>query len=89
MSKLKLAPLPDDKPVKVTVTLSAEQVALLAAYGTAVGSADGKPPSVERLIPPIIERFIRSDREFTRQSRPSTARRAGAPASPDHGGSAR
>ena len=46
MSKLKLAPLPDDKPVKVTITLSAEQVALLAAYGAAVGSADGKPPSV-------------------------------------------
>ena len=76
MPKLKLAPLPEDKPVKVTVTLSAELAGLIASYGAAVGSTDGKPPSIERLIPPIIERFIRSDRAFTRQLRPQTASNA-------------
>ncbi len=64
--KLKLSPLPDEKPVKVTVALSAELAALIAAYGAAVGSSDGKAPSVERLIPPIVERFIRGDRAFMR-----------------------
>lgn len=82
MPKLKLAPLPDDKPVKVTVTLSAEQVSLITAYGAAVGAADGKPPGVERLVPLMVERFIRSDRAFMRQRRPDlvrekTAREAG------------
>ena len=66
MPKLKLSPLPDDKPVKVTVTLSAELAGLIAAYGAAVGSSGGKTPSIERLIPPIIERFIRGDRAFMR-----------------------
>ena len=66
MPKLKLGPLPDEKPVKVMVTLSAELAGLIASYGAAVGSADGKAPSIERLIPPIIERFIRGDRAFMR-----------------------
>jgi len=76
MPTLKLGPLPDDKPIKVTVTLSAELAGLLGAYGAAVGSTDGKAPSLERLIPPIIERFIRSDRAFARQLRPRIAKAA-------------
>ena len=89
MPKLKLSPLPDDKPVKVTVTLSAELAGLIASYGAAVGSTDGKPPSIERLIPPIIERFIRSDRAFTRQLRPRNGSNAeGLPPRP-HDGSSR
>lgn len=79
MPPLKLGPLPDDKPIKVTVTLSAELACLLGAYGVAVGSTDGKTPSLERLIPPIIERFIRSDRAFTRQLRPRIGRNAPIP----------
>ncbi|WP_428396061.1 DUF2274 domain-containing protein [Lichenicoccus sp.] len=55
--KLKLGPLPDEKPVKATVTLSAELAGLIASHGAAVGSTDGKPPSMEQLIPPIIQRF--------------------------------
>lgn len=74
MAKLKLAPLPDDKPVKITVTLSAELVSLITAYGAAVGAADGKPASTERLVPLMVERFIRSDRAFMRQCRPSLVR---------------
>lgn len=72
MAKLKLGLLPDNKPVKITVTLSTEQVALIAAYGVAVGSTDGKPPSIERLIPLMAERFIRSDRAFMRLRRLQT-----------------
>ena len=83
MARLKLGPLPDDKPARVTVTLSAEQVSLITAYGAAVGAADGKPPSIERLVPLMVERFIRSDRAFMRQRRPGLVREktAGEPGS--------
>ena len=89
MSKFKLAPLPDDKPVKVTITLSVADIELLTAYGAAVGSTDGKPPSIERLIPPIIERFIRSDRAFARQLRPRIARAAAGSSPQPHDDSVR
>jgi hypothetical protein len=35
--KLKLGPIPDDKPVRLTITLSAELAALLCSYANAVG----------------------------------------------------
>lgn len=70
MPKLKLGPLPDDKPVKLTITVSAELAALLKAYAEAVGSASGRVTAIERMIPPIVERFVRSDRAFMRQHRP-------------------
>ena len=38
MTKLKLGPIPDDKPVRLTITLSAELAVLLRTYADAVGS---------------------------------------------------
>jgi hypothetical protein len=67
--KLKLGPIPDDKPVRLTITLSAELAALLRAYAEAVGSGDTKPVTVERIVPPMLERFIRTDRAFMRTRR--------------------
>lgn len=75
MGMLKLGPLPDDKPIKLSITVTGELVALLKAYAEAVGSADGGAVNVERLIPPIVERFIRSDRAFMKaRRRPPAAR---------------
>jgi hypothetical protein len=48
MTKLKLGPIPDDKPVRLTIVVSAELAALLRAYAEAVGSGDTKPVTVER-----------------------------------------
>ncbi len=81
MPKLKLGPLPDDKPIKLTITVSAELAALLKAYAEAVGSADGHVVAIERLIPPIVERFVRSDRAFMRQRKPPLAGEAAEPVS--------
>jgi hypothetical protein len=66
--KLKLGPLPDDKPVRVAVTLSAELHRLLLAYAEALAAEGGgtAAPAVEKLIPPMLERFVRSDRAFLR-----------------------
>ena len=49
MTKLKLGPIPDDKPVRLTIVVSAELAALLRAYAEAVGSGDTKPVTVERI----------------------------------------
>ena len=81
--KLKLGPIPDDKPVRVTITLSAELAALLRSYADAVGSRSSKPLTVERIVPPMLERFIRTDRVFMRTRRHvahSTARSTGSAA---------
>ena len=69
MMKLKLGPIPDDKPVRLTIILSAELAALLRSYAEAVGSGDTKPVTVERIVPPMLERFIRTDRVFMRTRR--------------------
>ncbi|MCW8309201.1 DUF2274 domain-containing protein [Acidiphilium sp. PA] len=66
MTKLRIGALPDDKPVKRTITFSAAQDNLLRDYGAAIAAQDGlaDAPSVERLVPAIIERFITTDRGF-------------------------
>ena len=83
MTKLKLGPIPDDKPVRLTIILSAELAALLHTYANAVGSGNSKPVTMERVVPHILERFIRTDRAFMRTHRHvvnSTARSAQSPA---------
>ena len=83
MMKLKLGPIPDDKPVRLTIIISAELATLLRAYAEAVGSGNTKPVTVERIVPPMLERFIRTDRAFMRTRRHfahSTARSAQSPA---------
>lgn len=70
MSKLKLGPLEDDKPVKVAVELSAATHRDLLAYAETLGKETGKSigePS--KLIAPMIERFMASDREFAKLRR--------------------
>lgn len=68
MAKLRLGPIPDDKPVMRTVRLSAALDADLRAYAALYASAFG-PTTVERLIPAMLEKFIRTDRGFRAQSR--------------------
>jgi hypothetical protein len=70
MTRLKLSDLADEKPVRVTVEISARLHRELLAYGAALngGDAKGAPPP-ERLIPPMIERFIATDRSYARGRR--------------------
>jgi len=72
MTKLKLGPLSDDKPFKVTVELPATVHRDLVAYAEVLGRMNGQPASEPaKLIVPMIERFMATDRAFTK------ARRAG------------
>jgi hypothetical protein len=81
MAKLRLGPVLDDKLIKRTVRLSAALDADLGAYAEAYASEFGQRLAVEKLIPPMLERFIRTDRGFSRVRRPKTigpAKRAAA-----------
>ncbi|MHA7776036.1 DUF2274 domain-containing protein [Roseibium sp. M-1] len=70
MVKLKLGPLPDDKPVKVNVELPAKLHRDLVDYAEILGRQSGQ--SVEdpaKLIVPMLERFIATDRGFAKARR--------------------
>lgn len=65
MTKLKLGPLPDDKPVKLTLELPASLHRDLIAYGEVLGRETGQPAvDPARLIAPMLEKFIATDRGF-------------------------
>ena len=70
MAKLKLGPLPDDKPVKVTVELPASLHRDLVAYAEVLGQEAGQAPlDPVRLIVPMLQRFIATDRGFAKARR--------------------
>ncbi len=70
MAKLKLGPIVDDKPVKVTLELPASLHRDLAAYvdilAREAGQAVGDPVL---LIVPMLERFMAMDRGFAKARR--------------------
>jgi len=69
MARLRLGPIEDDKPVKISIELPASVHRDLLAYAQAHATETGliKPMPVERLIPPMIERFMAADRGFIRR----------------------
>ena len=78
MAKLKLGPLVDDKPVKVTVELPAAVHRDLIRYAEVLGRETGQ--SVEKpakLIAPMVARFMATDRGFAKV-RHTTVKKAGA-----------
>jgi hypothetical protein len=66
MTKLKLGPIADDKPVKVTIELPASLHRDLAAYAEILGRESGRPADPVRLIVPMLEKFIATDRGFAK-----------------------
>ena len=74
MAKLKLGPIADDKPVKVTLELPATLHCDLLSYAEILARENNHAPTDPvRLIVPMLERFMATDRGFAR------ARRAKAP----------
>ncbi|BEV47144.1 DUF2274 domain-containing protein [Afipia carboxidovorans] len=68
MAKLKLGPIADDKPVKVTLELPASLHRDLTAYAEILARESGQAASDPvRLIVPMLERFIATDRGFTKE----------------------
>ncbi|GEC16310.1 MULTISPECIES: DUF2274 domain-containing protein [Alphaproteobacteria] len=70
MTKLKLGPLADDRPVKLTVELPAAVHRDLAAYAAALAAeTGGDAVTPEKLVAPMLARFMASDRGFARGRR--------------------
>lgn len=68
MTKLKLGPIADEKPVKVTVELPATLHRDLTDYGRLLAEG-GAPIEPAKLIVPMLERFIATDRGFAKARR--------------------
>jgi hypothetical protein len=71
MSKLKLGPLEDETPVKLTLDLPAAIHRDLVAYAQAHAAENGgKAAEPGRLVGPMLARFMATDRVFTRGRKP-------------------
>ncbi len=66
---LKLGPLLDDKPVRITVELPAAVHRDLAAYADALARETGQAVEPARLIAPMLAKFMATDRGFSRRQR--------------------
>lgn len=69
MPDLKLAKLPDRRPVKLVIQVLPDLDAALADYAAAYEAAYGIKESVTDLIPSMLENFLESDRSFMRNRR--------------------
>jgi hypothetical protein len=73
MAKLKLGVIADDKPVKITVELPAALHRDLIAYAEVLSRESGQQVGDPvRLIVPMLQRFIATDRGFARSRKAPT-----------------
>lgn len=85
MTKLKLGPLVDDKPVKLTVELPAAVHRDLIAYADALArETGGGAVAPEKLVAPMLTRFMATDRGFAKYRRAAKS----APSRPETGAAA-
>jgi hypothetical protein len=70
LPKLKLGAIADDKPVKLTVELSAAVRRDLVSYGQVLARETGQGVvDPARLIAPMLARFMAADRAFAKLRR--------------------
>ncbi len=69
MAKLRLGLIADEKPVKLTVELSAAVHRDLLAYAEALGRETGQTFEPARLVAPMLARFMSADRAFAKARR--------------------
>ena len=75
MAKLKLGVITDDKPVKLTVELSAGLHRDLLAYAEVLARETGQGVAEPtKLIAPMLARFMATDRVFAKARRATQAR---------------
>jgi hypothetical protein len=66
MPELKLARLPDRKPVKITITVSPELNLALRQYAGIYRATYGEAESVAVLIPFMLGNFLEADKGFAK-----------------------
>lgn len=86
MARLKLGPILDDRPVKLTLELPADLHRDLVAYAEALSRETGQQVEPTKLVGPMLARFLASDRGFRSMARPhrqAHARETQPPRPPD------
>lgn len=79
MTKLKLGPILDDRPVKLALDLPADLHRDLVAYAEALSRETGQQVEPAKLVAPMLARFLAGDRGFRATRRPGSRRRATPP----------
>jgi hypothetical protein len=69
MTKLKLGALIDDKPVRVTLEIPATVHRDLVTYAEVLARETGQTAEPAKLIAPMLERFMATDRAFAKARR--------------------
>ncbi|MGH1558206.1 DUF2274 domain-containing protein [Caulobacter segnis] len=70
MNKLKLRPLEDEAPIKMTIEVPPATHRNLVAYAQAhAAQTGGKAAEPVRLVVPMLDQFMASDRAFVRGRR--------------------
>ncbi|MBN9149422.1 MULTISPECIES: DUF2274 domain-containing protein [unclassified Nitrobacter] len=70
MTKLKLGPIPNDKPVSIKLELPATLHRDLVLYAEVLARDTQQPPTDPvKLIVPMLDRFIATDRGFAKARR--------------------
>jgi hypothetical protein len=70
MTKLKLGPIVEDKPVKVMLELPGPLHRNLVAYAEVLARESGQPVTDPmKLIVPMLDRFMATDRGFAKARR--------------------
>ena len=70
MNKLKLRPLEDEAPIKMTIEVPPATHRNLMAYAQAhAAQTGGKAAEPVRLVVPMLDQFMASDRAFVRGRR--------------------
>jgi hypothetical protein len=78
VTKLKIATLPNDKPVKMTIELPAPVHLDLLAYAEVLARASGHSISDPgKLVAPMLARFMATDRAFRKFRRQSAHEKKG------------
>jgi hypothetical protein len=77
MPKLKLGPLADDRPVKLTIELQATIHRDLVTYAEMLGRETGQAvPDPAKLVGPMLARFMATDRVFIKDRKQQAGARA-------------
>jgi hypothetical protein len=78
MVKLKIAALPNDKPVRISLELPAAVHRDLLAYAEALARETGQPiADPSKLIAPMVSKFMATDRAFAKARRKNYAEGTG------------
>ena len=75
MTRLRLGPIAQDKPVRLSIELPASVHRDLAAYANALAVESGTPAlAVDRLVAPMLAQFMSTDRGFAKLRRQSVSK---------------